>query len=154
MLNYNPTRVCFQIEETEWFSLWLVQGGFTSKNYRWWLLLILLLSVASIRRKLLKTNHTEESYSVHTNSESCNIQPDRKKNQFNSEQIIQILLPLIINFFRRIRLLLLIFNNIFFLFITCFIYDPILCFIVASDGSCIASYLTAVQQVSSYMPGT
>ena len=32
------------------------------------LLLILILSVASIRRKLLKTTHTEER-SVHTNSE-------------------------------------------------------------------------------------
>ena len=36
-------------------------------------ILILLLSVASIRRKLLKTTHTEER-SVHTNSERCNIQ--------------------------------------------------------------------------------
>ena len=39
---------------------------------RFWLLLILFLSVASIRRKLLKTTYTEER-SVHTNSESCNI---------------------------------------------------------------------------------
>ena len=38
-----------------------------------WSLLILLLSVASIRRKLLKTTNTEER-SVHTNSERCNIQ--------------------------------------------------------------------------------
>ena len=44
----------------------------TSKNIRWWSLLILVLSVASIRRKLLKTTHSEER-SVHTNSESCNI---------------------------------------------------------------------------------
>ena len=36
-------------------------------------LLILFVSVASIMRKLLKTTQTEES-SVHTNSESCNIQ--------------------------------------------------------------------------------
>ena len=43
-----------------------------SKNIRRWLLLILLLSVASIRRKLLKTAHTEER-GIHTNSESCNI---------------------------------------------------------------------------------
>ncbi len=35
--------------------------------------LILLLSVASIGRKLLKTTNTEER-SVHTNSEKCNIQ--------------------------------------------------------------------------------
>ena len=44
----------------------------TAKNKRFWSLLILLLSVASIRRKLLKTTHTEER-SVHTNSESCDI---------------------------------------------------------------------------------
>ena len=35
-------------------------------------LLILLLSVASIRRKLLKTTNTEER-GVHTNLERCNI---------------------------------------------------------------------------------
>ena len=40
---------------------------------RFWSLLILFLSVASIWRKLLKTTHTEER-SVHTNSERCNIQ--------------------------------------------------------------------------------
>ena len=44
----------------------------TAKNNRFWSLLILLLSVASIRRKLLKSTYTEE-HSVHTNSESCNI---------------------------------------------------------------------------------
>ena len=44
-----------------------------AKNKRFWSLLILLLSVASIRRKLLKTIHTEER-SAHTNLESCNIQ--------------------------------------------------------------------------------
>ena len=32
----------------------------TSKNYRWRSLLLLLLPVASMRRKLLKTTHTEE----------------------------------------------------------------------------------------------
>ena len=47
--------------------------GLTAKNKRFWSLLILLLSVASIRRKLLKTTHTEEC-SIHTNSENCNIQ--------------------------------------------------------------------------------
>ena len=36
-------------------------------------LLILLLSVASMRRKLLKTTNTEERYSINTNSERCNI---------------------------------------------------------------------------------
>ena len=40
---------------------------------RFWSLLILLLSVASIRRKLLKTSHTEQ-LSGHTNGEKCNIQ--------------------------------------------------------------------------------
>ena len=44
-----------------------------AKNKRFRSLLILLLSVASIRRKLLKKIHTEER-SAHTNSESCNIQ--------------------------------------------------------------------------------
>ena len=39
---------------------------------RFWSLLILLISVASIRRKLLKTTNTEER-NVHANSESCNI---------------------------------------------------------------------------------
>ena len=43
-----------------------------AKNYSFWSLLILLLSVASVRIKLLKTTKTEER-SVHTNSESCNI---------------------------------------------------------------------------------
>ena len=33
----------------------------TSKNYRFWSLLIFLLSVASIRRKVLKTTSTEEN---------------------------------------------------------------------------------------------
>ena len=44
----------------------------TAKNNRFWSLLIFLLSVASLRRKLLKTTNAEER-SVHTNSESCNI---------------------------------------------------------------------------------
>ena len=39
---------------------------------RFWSLLILLLSGASIRRKLLKMSHTEER-STHTNWENCNI---------------------------------------------------------------------------------
>ena len=63
--------------------------------------LILLLSVASIRRKLLKTTHTEE-HSVHTNSESCNIQLRFQTNQFYFKQIIQILRPIVIDYFRRI----------------------------------------------------
>ena len=41
---------------------------------RFWSLLILLPSVASIRRKLLKTSHTEER-SGHTNWENFNILP-------------------------------------------------------------------------------
>ena len=45
----------------------------TAKKKCFWSLLILLLSVASIRRKLLKTIYTEER-SDHTNSESCNVQ--------------------------------------------------------------------------------
>ena len=53
----------------------LLKGVFAKNEmgYRRMLLLILLLSVASIRRKLLKTTHTEERR-INTNSESCNIQ--------------------------------------------------------------------------------
>ena len=46
--------------------------GFRRKNKRFWSLLILLLSVAYVRKKIIKTTYTEER-SVHTNSESCNI---------------------------------------------------------------------------------
>ena len=58
--------------------LYILKGGFaknerwyrlTAENKRFWSLLILLLYVASIRRKLLKTTYNEER-SVHTNSES------------------------------------------------------------------------------------
>jgi len=62
------------------------------------MIIILLLSVASMRRNLLKTTHTKER-SVHTNSETCNIRLGSQKNQFNSKQIIQILQPLIIDNF-------------------------------------------------------
>ena len=41
------------------------------------------------RRKLLKMTHTK-GLSVHTNSESCNIWLGSLKNQFSSEQIINI----------------------------------------------------------------
>ena len=53
-----------------------------AKDNRFWSLLILLLSVASIKRKLLKTTYTEECREsiVHTNSESCNNYSDRKKS--------------------------------------------------------------------------
>ena len=45
-----------------------------AKNKRFLSLIILLPSVAAImRRKLLKTTHAEER-SVHSNSDSCNIQ--------------------------------------------------------------------------------
>ena len=64
---------------------------------RFWSILILLLSVASIRRKLLKTSHTEER-SAHTNWENCNIQLRPWKNQFNFKQIIQILQPIVNNY--------------------------------------------------------
>ena len=52
-----------------------------AKNKRFWSLIILLLSVASVRRKLLKTTYTEER-NVHTNSESCNIQ-QKNRNIFS-----------------------------------------------------------------------
>ena len=56
-----------------------LKGVFAKKGkgayYRWCLLLILRLSVASLRRKLLKTTHTD-----HTNSEIGNINDlDREK---------------------------------------------------------------------------
>ena len=71
---------------------------FTAKYKRIWSLLILLLSVASIRRKLLKKILTEER-SVFTNSERCNIRLRSEINKFDSKQIIQILQPIIIDFF-------------------------------------------------------
>ena len=62
-----------------------------------WSLLILLLPVASIRRKLLKTTITEERR-VHTSSERCNFQHGSSTNQFNFKQIIQILHPIVIDY--------------------------------------------------------
>ena len=50
----------------------------TAKNKRFSSLLIFLLIVASITRKISKTNCNKER-SVHTNSESCNYNSDRKK---------------------------------------------------------------------------
>ena len=53
---------------------------------------ILLLSVTSLRGKLLKTTHTEE----------CSVaifDLNRKKSQFNSKQIIQMIQPKIIDYF-------------------------------------------------------
>ena len=55
--------------------------SFTSKNYRW--LLILLLSAASLMRKWLKTTYTEER-SVHTNSASWSIRLGSKKKTIYS----------------------------------------------------------------------
>jgi len=98
-----------------------------SKNNRWWLLLILILSVLSIMRKFFKTTHTEER-SVH---KFRNLQYSTRilKNPFNSKQIIQILQPINIDFFRRIRIKL-IFHNIFEIIlykkITCIKYFIIL----------------------------
>ena len=56
------------------------------KNKHFWSLLILLLSVASIRRKMLKTTHTEE-LSVHTNSESCKFFRMQSKISSNQHRI-------------------------------------------------------------------
>ena len=59
----------------------------TAKNKCFWSLLNLLLSVESIRRKLLKTVHTEER-SVHTNSNKFRkLQYSTRivRNQFNSD---------------------------------------------------------------------
>ena len=67
-----------------------------SKNIRWWLLLILLLSVAFIRRKLLKTTYNKE-HSILTNSELKQYSTRIVKKSFNS--IIQIWQSLIIDYF-------------------------------------------------------
>ena len=48
-----------------------------AKNMRFWSLLILLLSVASIRRNLLKTIHTEE-WSAHKIQKVVTFNSDRK----------------------------------------------------------------------------
>ena len=96
----------------------------TSKNIRWWLQLILLLSVASIKRKMFKTTHTEE-HSVYTIAESSNIWLGSEKNQSNFRQIIQKLQPVINDFFRRIRIKL-IFHNISDFFLNwCFAFNLI-----------------------------
>ena len=58
-----------------------------SKSVIWGLLVISLSSLVSIRRKLLKTTHSEKR-SVQTNSESCNILLGSYKNKFNYEYII------------------------------------------------------------------
>ena len=69
-----------------------------AKNTRFLSLVILLLSVASISRKLLKTTHVEER-SVQQIQKAATFNSDRKKNQFNSKQIIQILQTIIIDNF-------------------------------------------------------
>ena len=48
-----------------------------AKNKRFIIATNLTISVASIIRKLLKTTHDEE-HRFHTNSDSCNINSDRK----------------------------------------------------------------------------
>ena len=60
-------------------------------------LLILRLSVASLRRKLLKTSYTEER-SVHINSKVAIYDSNSKINQFDFKQIIQILQPKVIDY--------------------------------------------------------
>ena len=57
-----------------------------AKNYRFLSLLILLLSVVSIRRKLLKTTYGEER-SVHKIQKVVIYDSGRKKNQFNKSDI-------------------------------------------------------------------
>ena len=52
----------------------------TEKNNRFWSLLILLLSVASIRRKLLKSTYTEERMALQI-QKVATFNSDRKKNQ-------------------------------------------------------------------------
>ena len=69
-----------------------------AKNKRFWSLLILLLSVASIRRKLFKTTHIEDVASIQIQKVAI-FDSDRKKNQLNSKQVIKILQPITIHFF-------------------------------------------------------
>ena len=84
----------------------------TAKNYRWWLQLILLLSVASKRRKLVKTTHTKER-SVITKSEICNFRLDRKRIILSPNKSFRYYNPYNHRFFpRRIRIYL-IYPNIF-----------------------------------------
>ena len=64
----------------------------TEKNKRFWSLLILLFSVASIRRKLWRT---QCPYKFRKIQHSTRI----VKYQFNSKKIIQILQPTEINYF-------------------------------------------------------
>ena len=90
---FNPAihvRSCFQAHlNNRLFSIYLkVVFAKNKRGYRlnatterFWMLLILLLSVASIRRKLLKTSH-DEYLSVHTNWENCNIRLRPQKNQY------------------------------------------------------------------------
>ena len=54
----------------------------TSKNIRWWSLLILLLSVAPIGRKLLKTTHPKNVASIQIQKVAI-FDSDPKKTQFN-----------------------------------------------------------------------
>ena len=61
------------------------------------LILILLLSVASIRRKLFKTTYSEER-SVHEIQKVSIYDSDRKK-KINFKEIIQILKPIVIDYF-------------------------------------------------------
>ena len=59
----------------------------TARNNCFWSLLMLLLSVASVRRKWEKTTHIEER-SVHPNSEGCNIQLwSKKKTKFQTNHL-------------------------------------------------------------------
>ena len=61
----------------------------TSKNVRWWLLLI-LLSVASIWIKLLKTNHTKESMIIGCNIWRICLELNWNKFFYDPIQILQL----------------------------------------------------------------
>ena len=79
-----------------------MKGGVGSrqKNH-FWSLQILMLSVASIRRKLLKRTYTEEQ-SVHMKSESFYIRLESQKNPFNVlnfKHIIYILQSIVVYYF-------------------------------------------------------
>ena len=95
----------------KWKGIWAY-----GESNRFWSLLILLLSVASIRRELLKTTYSEEC-SVHTNSESCNLYDSNCKIiNFILNKSFRYCNLWSSNIFRRIRIQLM-FHNFFIRFV-------------------------------------
>ena len=92
----------------KWKGIWAY-----GESNRFWSQLILLLSVASIRRELLKTTYSEEC-SVHTNSESCNLYDSNCKIiNFILNKSFRYCNLWSSNIFRRIRIQLMFHNFLF-----------------------------------------